>query len=177
MARTDLPEDFGYMVNQTEWTQNQAPGPIPLSSAQPEWWAYLSAYQNNPLTIWARFRQEDDKIALWPDNIAEGIVVDFQYQSRYWVTDAQGVEKYQLTAADDIVRFEPVMYSRMLKARILESKGFDATLAIADLNRKLTNWKSRNVSSPTLSLSTNNVQPAYLGPQSVPWSGFGSGGD
>lgn len=124
----DLPAAFGYMINQTGWDKTNGVsmgGPL---SAQD--WAYLDGRGLTSSSIYASFRQIDNKLYLYPQPPPDGLEVSFEYISRFWATDTSGATaKDEVTASSDIVLLEPILVVKFLKAKFKEAKGMDASSA------------------------------------------------
>ena len=83
-----LPADYLYMINQTIWDRtNDRPVYGPLS---PQDWAELYGRDSTTDTLFLHFRIKENKLCLFPDTIAAGIDIRYEYISRNWVLDWHG---------------------------------------------------------------------------------------
>jgi hypothetical protein len=178
----DLPVDFGYMIDQTEW-QKGAPGaayPL-LGPASAQWWSYLQASAIYNVTIYAWFRVLVGKLNLWPQPPPNGIPITYKYTSRYWVQDGTSVPpllvyKDKVEQQSDVVLFEPILFVKALKQAFLIAKGFDTTKADIEMNNAMSGVGGRDRPAPALSLNGPRVfTPRLLDSiVNVPETGIGS---
>lgn len=128
-----LPDNFGYMIDQTGWDRtndNPMGGP---SSAQ-IWTAKVASAVTS--TIYIDFRIAENKLYCYPTPLADSLNVTFEYINRYWV-QASGESAPNadvISAGSDTVLFEPIMVVKMLKVKFLEAKGMDASAARLELD-------------------------------------------
>ncbi len=168
----DLPDDFGYMFDQTNWSPTtRFPLGGPLS---PQDWSYLVNTNLASSTVYVSFRIVEGVIALLPDPPPDDTDIYFQYASRYWVAAAATTvgTKDRAEAADEVILFEPILIVKFLKLRFLEAKGFDTTAALGQFNSVFMQWTGKNVSAPVLSLARFRVFP-YLGYRNIPETNYG----
>jgi hypothetical protein len=178
----DLPDDFGYMLDQTAW-QKGAPGaayPL-LGPASPQIWSYLTASQLLNVTIYAWFRQADGKLQLWPQPPPPDIPIQFMYISRNWVIDGESppenpVYKSEVSIYADIVRYDPLLFVKGLRLKFLEAKGFDTTKAQDEWNVVFDVIAGHNQPSPVLNVASSGLSlwRPLDGIVNVPETGFGN---
>lgn len=178
----DLPVDFGYMIDQTQWQQGAPGAAYPLlGPASAQWWSYLQASAIYSVTIYAWFQVSMGKLELWPQPPPVGIPIAYKYISRYWVQDGATlppavVYKDQVQQASDIVLFEPILFIKLLKQAFLMAKGFDTTKVDAEVLAAMSGVGGRDKPSPVLSLNG----PRAFSPRlldsivNVPETGIGS---
>jgi len=167
-----LPDDFLYLINQTMWQRdNASPVQGPLSAQD---WQYLKAVDSAGSTAWLSYRLVGDQLQLYPENVADGTTVYYEYICRNWVLDSTTGNTYidQCNVGADQPLFNRTLLGRMLKVKILEAKGFDTTKAQADLNQSFQALASRNKSAPILSIRNSRSYP-FLNYDSIPDSGYG----
>lgn len=127
-----LPDDFGYMINQTGWERKEN---VPLwGPLSPQDWQYLLGRDLVSHTIYASFRISEGLFRIFPQPPPDGLDIHFEYISRNWVqsgTDPLDFQSKTLTGSD-IILYNPILIQKLLKAKFLEAKGFDSTAARND---------------------------------------------
>jgi hypothetical protein len=168
----DLPSDFHFMIDQTQWDRtNDVPMGGPLSSQD---WQYLLGRDLVSSTIYASFRQQEGKLALWPAPPADGLVIAFEYASTNWIrntADDGYVDRVEMSG--DTILFPPSLIRSYLKAKWLESKGFataDPQQAVALF---LNTGSGKDRGAPILKMGGRRTQFPYLN-RNVPDTGYGS---
>jgi hypothetical protein len=176
-----LPDDFGYMIDQTQWQQGPPGAAYPLlGPASAQWWSYLEASQLYTITIYAWFRVQQGLLTLWPQPPAVGIPIRFEYISRGWAIEGtsppdQPAYTDNVTQSIDIVLFEPILFLKRLKLAWLTAKGFDTSKAQDEFVVALDSWIGKDTSAPKLSLNGPlNLGTKFLDQSNVPQTGFGS---
>lgn len=175
-----LPDDFGYMIDQTGWQQGAPGAAYPLlGPASAQWWSYLQASELYTVTIYAWFRIAQGQLQLWPQPPAVGIPIAYKYVSRNWVLDGNStpttpVYKDHVEQYSDTVLYEPILFLKKLKLAFLQAKGFDTTKAEDEYRVALDAWIGKDVSAPILSLNGGlSYNQPFLGNRNVPETGFG----
>ncbi len=157
-----LPDDWGYMINQTGWdrTNNVMLGG-PLSAQQ---WNYLIGRDLVSQTIYATFREFDNKFQLFPQPPPIGIDIAFEYISRNWVLVNNVPDSFsdKVIQAADVVLFEAHLFERLLKLRFLEARGFDTTNASSQYDKSLTSWEGHDTGAPILNAAGRYGGVPYL---------------
>lgn len=148
----DLPNDFGYMIDQTGWERSEnVPLMGPLSAQD---WTYLLGRDLVGSTIYASFRLNDNKLWIFPnDPVPPSLDINFEYISRNLIEKAatQPPEyEDEAIAPADIVLFPPILITRFLKAKFLEAKGFDSQKAEDAFWRSFESWKGKDNSAAIL---------------------------
>ena len=170
----DLPDDFLYMLNQTGWDRtNNVPLFGPISAQQ---WQYLLGRDLVTETIYASYRIKGGQIAIFPQPPKGNIDIFYEYTSRNWVIDATTgtAEKAEVTAGGDIPMFNSTLFSRLLKVKFLEAKGFDTAKAQDDFNQQFQLLTAHDKSAPKLNAGRARGAFPYLnGFTSTPDSGYG----
>lgn len=121
-----LPADFGAITDQTGWQKSYFwPLRGPYSA---QMWQRVVNY---PTTgIYVAFRIQNGQLWLWPQPPPVGISVTFVYKTRGWVTDYQTAAlKDHADNGNDIVNFDWLLITRLLKLVYLRSLGHDTTAA------------------------------------------------
>lgn len=170
-----LPDDFAYMINQTNWDRtNNLPVTGPLSAQQ---WQYLKGRDLVNSTIYVSFRLMQNEYHLYPDNpVPDGLDIRFEYISRNWVIPASDPATYEdkIQANSDTVLFKPVMMVQYLRYKFLEAKGFDSSSALAAFTQQFLLETGRNQGAPILNggISINRIP--LLNFRNIPYTNFGS---
>lgn len=176
----DLPADFGYMIDQTAWQEGTPGSAYPLlGPASAQYWSYLEASQIYDVTIYAWFRQNDQKLQLFPQPPPAGIPISYRYISRNWVIDGQSdpanpVYKDSVSAAADIVRYDPLLFVKGLRLYFLEAKGFDTSKAQDAYMLALDAIKGHDKPAPILSMNGPRPNNRFLNYMNVPETGYGN---
>lgn len=169
-----LPDDFSYMIDQTGWERSsELPLGGPLSAQD---WTYLQGRNLITSTIYASFRLMQGKFFLFPSPPAAGLNITFEYASRNWVQEAAtspATYTNVTTVGADIVLFSPILIRAYLKAKYLESKGFDSTKARDDFYIFLESIGGKSTGAPIVNLSGRARYP-YIDLYNTPDSGYGS---
>jgi len=170
----ELPPNFAYMINQTGWdrTNNVMLGG-PLSAQE---WAYLEGRDLVNQTIYATFREVDNKFNLFPQPPPVGLNIHFEYISRDWVLVNGQADQYSDMCVQpaDVPLFEPHLFERLLKLRFLEARGFDTAMAASQYDKSFTSWKGKDKGAPILNAGNSYGGVPYLdGFRNTPDTNFG----
>lgn len=174
----DLPDDFGYILNQTEWDQtNNVPMGGPLS---PQEWTYLQGRDLASNTLYASFRISQGKFNVFPNPPATGLDLTFEYMTKNWVIDGESdpqnpTFKDEVTIASDKPLFDKTLITRALKVKYLESGGFDTTKAQADYNQIFAFLTGNDKGAPMLNAGRGSRGYPYLSIYNMPDTGYGGG--
>jgi hypothetical protein len=181
----DMPNDFGYIMNQTEWDQtNNVPMGGPLS---PQDWTYLKGRDLASNTLYASFRIAQGKFNVFPEPPPDasadyvGLDLNFEYQSKNWVLDVENstvdipVFKDAVTIASDTPLFDKTLITRAVKVKYLESGGFDTGKAQADFNQIFAFLTGTDKGAPVLSAGRRHAGIPYLSSWNTPDTGYGGG--
>jgi hypothetical protein len=161
----DLPDDFNRMINQTGWDQgNNLPIGGPLS---PQDWSYLKGRDLASTTIYASFRLEDGLFRVFPQPPPADIPISFEYISNNWVTEASQARtvpgsKDRPTSGTDLILFQPILMTKMLKMQFLGAKGFDNSAAVGEFMRIFQARTGQDAGASVLSASNRNSAFPYL---------------
>lgn len=169
----DLPDDFSYMIDQTGWDHtNRVSMGGPLSAQE---WTYLAGRDLISQSIYASFRLVDYKLDLYPQPPPVGLQVTFEYISRNWLTNNDGSNPHDtISTGSDLVRYEPILIIKFLKAKVLEAKGFDASSARLEFENMFNSRTGRDKGAPILSASNSSRGFPYLNPYyNTPDTGYG----
>jgi len=159
-----LPDDYSYMINQTGWDRsNHVPLGGPLSS---QIWTYLEGRDLVNQTIYASFRLTEGVFSIFPQPPPDGLNIHFEYISRNWVESAETPGDYldRASVGADVVLYEPILIKRLLKAKFLESKGFDSSAARAEFDTIFNSRTGKDEGAAILSVSRTSKGYPYLTP-------------
>lgn len=170
----DLPTDFLQMIDQTGWERSEnVPLFGPLSAQD---WTYLLGRDLVSSTIYASFRLKDGKFSIFPQPPPAGLDINFEYQSKNWVSDGQPTPTLSdtVTSGSEIVLFDRTLITRHLKLKWLESKGFDTTKPQDDFNQVFGSLVGKDKGAEILSMGRNNRGMPYLDNRyNAPDTGYG----
>ena len=175
-----LPNDYFKVINQTAWNRtSRLPMAGPLSAQQ---WEWLVGLVSNQFTIYLGFRVWGGVFAVFSSPNPANQEIAFEYLSNSWVLPASApsgdpdLRTPLIAAAGDLVLFDPILFSRGLKMRFLEAKGFDSSAAAADFENAWEQVVGPDAAAAKLNLSDTSWGLRYLdGWSNVPPSGFGMG--
>ena len=172
----DLPQDFGYMIDQTGWDRsNNVPLIGPLSAQD---WTYLLGRDLVGSTIYASFRFDQDKLFIFPNSpMPAGVDINFEYISRNLIQEAASspvTYTDEALKAADIPQFPPHLITRFLKAKFLEAKGFDSQKAEDSFWQAFYSWSGKDNSAAILNAGRGWRGFPYLDMwRNLPDTGFG----
>jgi hypothetical protein len=174
-GRYDLPSDFGYFINSTGWTPTNVGMGLPLGGPLTEQqYTYLVATNLASSTIYVSFLFQEGEIQVLPAPAPADIDITFQYMSNAWAETAAGAGLTKCTAADDVVKYEPILISTMLALRYKQAKGLDSAAVEQRFQNMFAQFTGVNSPAPILKLVNYQLFP-YLNPwTNIPQSGFGS---
>jgi hypothetical protein len=169
----DLPADYGKHVDQTDWNpSNRLPLGGPLTAQD---YTYLLNTNLASSTIYISFREYMGQFVLLPQPPPVGQVINFEYNSRFWVATTSAptvLAKDAPTQGDDILLFDPILIQKFLKLRFKEATGFDTTSASQQFNNALMALGGDDKSAPVLSASRSRGFP-YIDDRNVPETNYG----
>ncbi len=172
-----LPDDFGYILNQTEWDEtNSVPMGGPLSASE---WTYLKGRNLASNTLYASFRIAQGNFNVFPNPPAVGLDLNFEYISTDWVLD--GVEstpetpvyRADVVNASDVPLFDKTLITRAVKVKYLEAGGFDTTKAQGDYNQIFAFLTGTDKGAGVLNAGGGRSGIPYLNSYNTPDTGFG----
>lgn len=164
----DMPNDFGRIVNQTEWAlNNKRPMIGPLS---PQQWGWTQ-YGIVSVGVYFRYRILDNQFTIFPvPAINERFA--FYYVVKNWLVDNTGIPKSTITAGSDVVLFDSRLMVAALKMRMWAIRGFDTTTLSAEFNYSLQAEKGQDQGAPVIQLSgTDGFH--YIDTSNVPDGSWG----
>lgn len=161
----DLPSDWGYFVDQTQWDRTNH-WPL-LGPKSPQEWSWLKGglLQAAPRM---RYRIYGDQFYLHPVPGSSSFNIVMEYITKNWMTDSTGATPSDMiTANGDIVQFYPWLMVKFLKLKFYQLKGFDTTAVTDDFMRVYNAMTGKSKGAPKLSLAPR-VTPILIGPWNVP---------
>jgi hypothetical protein len=168
-----LPDDFGYMIDQTGWERtNTRPLGGPLS---PQDWTYLKGRGLVTQTLWANFRLVENEFAIYPnDPVMGGLEISFEYVNINWIrSGGQSLDQFQ--AGGDTVLFPPIMMIKFLKSKYLEANGFDSSSARMEFDNMFLSLTSKDAGAKLLNAGSASRGEYYLNAyKNVNNTGYGS---
>jgi len=176
-AAYDLPSDYNYFTDQTQWDRTNH-WPL-LGPKSPQEWAWLKGALVAALPR-LRFRISDNQLLIFPTPTTGSSPSPFQlsmeYISKNWVL-AEGTsnEADMIVAGGDVVQYNPWLIIKFVKFKFYELKGMNATGVQAEFMRVYNSLTGKDTGAKILSLSPQ-VTSQYIGPWSVPdgsWNVYG----
>jgi hypothetical protein len=153
-----LPDDYDRIVNQTGWDlSNDVPVLGPLS---PQDWAMLQGRDLASDSIYVGYRIYQDQVQVYPTPPPEGSNVSFSYISRNWARNAGGTGIDFVTAAGDVILFDPLLMQKFLKLKFLLAKSLPTAAAAGVEFENVLQNRVGNANSAKV-LSAGNSSPAF----------------
>lgn len=182
-GRYDLPDDFDRMMDQTGWSRDQR---VPLpGSVSGQTWQYLKGRNLVSSTIYMIFRNVDNQFWVYPQPpdapVPFPLTIAFEYMSRSWVIEADsvgGTPSYtdRARASGDVLLFEPILISRLLKLLFREARGMESTGARNEFIRMFSQITGQDVAGESLNVANMSQPYPYLDMwRNTPDSGYGAG--
>lgn len=168
-----LPDDFGYMINQTGWERSQnVPLGGPLSAQD---WTYLKGRDLAQNTLYASFRIAQGEFNIYPDPPPSGLDINFEYITINWANNG-GMppdEQDKIIIGSDKPLYDKTLITRYLKLKYLESAGFDTTKAQDDFAQSFSFLTGFDKGASIVSAGRNHRAYPYLSVLNLPDTGFG----
>lgn len=170
-AKYDLPTDWNYFLDQTQWDRTNHWPLLGPKSAQ-EWQQIKSGSIASGPRL--RYRVVGAKFEIFPTPGTPPPALIMEYVSINWLMDSNNPALlYSYPVNDsDVILFDPWIVVAFLKMKFKEEKGLDTTAAQKDFS---VTWESRigkNKGGPVLSLSPVMGSP-FVGIQNVPDGNWG----
>ena len=170
-----LPDDFGYMINQTHWNRtDQLPMSGGMSAQQ---WQYVKGRGLANTTIYISFRVFENEFHVFPDDpVPDAKDLRFEYISRYWVKldGSASPDSDVVTANGDVVLFKPTMIVQYLRFKFLDAKGFDSASALGAFTKSYLQATGGNKGAPILSAGSSHSGVPLLDHRNIPVSNYGT---
>jgi hypothetical protein len=162
------PADFLRMKDQSGWNRTDQRAFALTSSQQ---WQALTAWTTTS-TLTTRYRWQQGRFVLY-EAPAVGTLA-FEYVSRYWVASsgAAAADLYAPAIGGDVVMFEPLMATRLLKAKFLQAKGLDSVGAFAEYQQAYEAAAGLEP-APVLNLGGCSGGERFIDTDNLPDTGYG----
>lgn len=164
----DLPTDYNYFVDQTQWDRtNHWPLSGPKTAQE---WAWLKG----GLVAFAprtRFRVFGGKINILPipgvGHVPQTMAME--YVSNAWLLGgvAQTTPGDMIMLDSDLLMYNPWLLIKYVKLKFMETKEFDTTAAQAEFMRMFNSLTGKDVGAPVLSMS-GYTTPYLIGFGNIP---------
>jgi hypothetical protein len=158
----DLPADWNYFVDQTQWDRTNH-WPL-LGPRSPQEWAWLKGGLVAAAPR-ARYRVMDNKLWLWPVTTTSSIAME--YVSNCYAKDGSSVPIQMVQADDDVPQLEAWLLVKFVKLKFYQLKGFDTTGVLSDFTRLFDSLTGKDTGAEILSLN-RGLPNMFIGPWSVP---------
>lgn len=170
-AQYDLPTDWNYFLDQTQWDRTNHWPLLGPKSVQEWQWIKSGAISSGPRT---RFRVYGAKFEIFPAASTPPQTIVMDYISINWLMDSNNPTLLYSSPVNDsdIILFDPWVVVSFLKLKFKEEKGLDTTAAQKDFSVV---WEARigkNKGGPILSLTPLPALP-FIGIQNVPDGNWG----
>jgi hypothetical protein len=169
----DLPTDYNYFRDQTQWDRtNHWPLMGPKSAQE---WAWLKGSLVAPLPR-LRFRISDNQFKIYPTpttttSPSPNFKLAMEYIQTNWVSHLNefgAQEDVDMIVADgDVLRYNPWLLVKFVKFKFYELKGFETAGVNGDFMRVFNNLTGKDTGAQKLSLAPIYTSP-YVGPWSIP---------
>jgi hypothetical protein len=168
----ELPDDFLSMADSTLYDSSR--NMAAYGSASPQVWN-IWLTENPSVTFKAVFRIAQRKLVFAPDSFPVGTSISFEYRSRAWVQDASSPTTFKdkVEKSGDIVLYEPVLITRMLRYKFLDAKGFNTVSALGEFVAVLEGAQSADKPAEILDLTRRIVGSRLIDDNNIPESGYG----
>jgi hypothetical protein len=166
----DLPEDYKYFRDQTQWDRTNHWPLLGPKSAQE--WAWLKGSLVAPLPR-LRFRIANNLFKIYPTPTEVTSPPSFrlamEYIQKNWILQEDGVTESDMIISDgDLLRYDPWLLIKFVKFKFYELKDFSTAGVNADFMRIFNSLTGKDTGATKLSLSPQAPNVGYIGPWSVP---------
>ena len=171
ISEYDLPDDYNYFVDQTQWDRSNH-WPL-LGPKSPQEWAWLKNSLVAPLPR-LRYRVADNKLKIYPapsaDSSPSTTTLSMEYIQKNWITTAasETTETDMIVASEDTLNYNPWLLVKFVKFKFYELKGFNTAGVNGDFMRVFNNLTGKDTGAAKLSLSGSTASVGYIGPWSIP---------
>jgi hypothetical protein len=144
----DLPEDWAYFVDQTQWDKTNM-WPL-MGPSSPQQWSWLKSGMV-AFSSHIRWRVRANKFNVFPSTT--GDVINMEYISSWWVWSTDGLNGYRsVQNSDNVVSLDAFLLRKYLKLKFWETKGFNTQAFRDDFMRVYWNIIGKDKGAPVLSL-------------------------
>jgi hypothetical protein len=147
-----LPEDFRYMLSDTQWDRSQRRRMLPVTSAE---WQYLKGWTTSAFGLNWRFRLRNGALEIEQDVTVNGNTIAYEYISRYYVVASGGTSptKASFTIDSDAHVFDDELFVLGVKWRFRQALGFDFEADLAEYLGERSKRLARDGGIPTLRMN------------------------
>lgn len=174
----NVPTEFKWFTNRTMWDRTNHWELVGPMSPQADQWQRSGIVSVGPRRRWRQIGIDPASWRLWPAPTATGSypgTLVFEYNSKYWAADENGVRKAKLVDETDYPIIDDQAIVLDTKWRLWQIKGFEYGALQAEALDYIERLKARDGGSPDLSLAkrrssytllnSNNVQDgSFPGP-------------
>jgi hypothetical protein len=166
----ELPDDYNYFRDQTQWDRTNHWPLLGPKSAQE--WAWLKGSLVAPLPR-LRFRVANNLFKIYPTPTEVTSPPSFrlamEYIQKNWVLSVDGITEKDMVSVDgDTILYNPWLVIKFVKFKFYELKAFDTKGVNADFMRIFTSLTGKDTGAQKLSLSGTQAPVGYIGPWSIP---------
>jgi hypothetical protein len=166
-----LPSDYQSIVPRTQWDKSKHWEM--LGPEDPQQWEWLlSGYISTGPRI--RWRLYGDYFQIWPPTTTSEYL-GFEYRSKGWALDTNGVVKNSMTADTDTCIYPDRLMVLSIKLKYFEAKGFDTTAMFRNYRENLNTAMALDMSGANLSFAPRPGE-VLIGYDNIPDSGYGDSG-
>ena len=167
----DLPDDYSRIVDNTGWSR-AIRRPVVVITAQS--WAAIEAWIGQSFYVNPAARIFDDKM-FFISPPADGDVIRFEYVTKNWVLDEDGVtKKYRLENNGDKPLYDSQMFMLALKLKWAGNKGMPTQEYQQDFDERFSQMMQSNQTATNLSLNGGLGGWRYLNGWNLPNTGYGT---
>jgi hypothetical protein len=160
----DLPEDWAYFVDQTQWdVTNHWPLLGPKSAQE---WAYLKGgvVASFPRM---RYRVKNDKFCVFPvPESTTTYTLTMEYVKSTWVKSDTSMMD-MVVKDGDVCLYNPWLLIKFVKLKFYQLKGYDTQATAADFSRMFDALKGKDSGAQVYDLAPRST-PVFIGPHSIP---------
>lgn len=164
-----FPADYQRIVDRTQWDKSKHWEMLGPESPQQWQWLKSGYIATGPRIRW---RILGNAFQIWPA-VSTSEYLGFEYVSKYWVQDANGVSKGSFTADSDTCLFDDRLMVAGLKLKYFGIKGFETQLLQDEYDSVLSALMGAEQGAPMLSMAPRLSQ-VLLGPENIPDSNYGA---
>lgn len=163
-ASFPLPDDWGRIVNQTQWSEkNKRPMYGPMS---PQGWSWVQ-FGIVSVGVYYRYRILGNRFHVFPTPDL-GEQIDFYYIKKNWVFDPTTDQfKDAVNSDSDIPVYDDYLMIAGMKFKLWAAKGMDTSVLGSEFDYMLGSVKAQDQGAPVISLD-RRWDHLYISGQNVP---------
>lgn len=170
-ANYDVPADFVYYINDTQWDRTnkwQLIGPM-----DPQEWQTLKS-GITPTGPRRRFRVMDNQVYIDPTPDSSGDTLVIEYYSNGWCTDSGGTVQSRWAADTDLAVLPENLFVLGVKWRFRAANGLDASAEYEQYENAVNRELGRSAMGRTLHLDRKYRDVTLISDSNIPDIGYGS---